>query len=1594
MIFILDKRERIVATIKNSGGALEAPPFFDDVLTQDLATGAETFVFTTVALGRAVRYLTIGNYVAFKKDGNYKLFQIMRTQEWHDDTVYITVYSECAGLELINKIFRKTTLNSCTLQKFMETVINDTGWTLGGVTLNEKAIDLELEDSTVYATLQNTLPSFGVELEFTVTINQGRISRKVINIHSSRGKVTAKRFVFGQDIESIERTVDSTELFTAMIGRGKNGLSFSDVMVEGIEKPLGQDFVEDKDAFNKYNHNGYHIMGIYEFITESPEELLRETHKALQQHKFPKIAYELDVALLGELLGQEWNDISIGDTVSIVDNSFNPPIHLMARVSKLELSMTNPQANKCTLANFIEVRSNITDEMRKLAASLEGYVDNTVDTKFPIGGEDIQDGAITTDKVYKDTIITDHLIADCVTADKIKANSITADHIVAGSITADKINATVVEAVEGKFDKIDVKLANIDHIFAGNITADMIQTGTITAGSGVIANGAIGNAQISNLNANKINAGTIDTSLVNVASQNSEINITGNQILINDSTNPLEKINRVTLGQYNTTTGTEYGLLIRGEDGQTVMIDSKTGVHNAGITDGSIDNNKINDSAGIEGFKLDINSVIREVNDKGGETINSTKIQVGDRTLDVELSSQSNLITENKTELSTQKSMIQANTEQINLKVDNQTYITDKETIEGSISSNKEELKKHTSSIEILQDEIKTKVENTTVTNIKKELENKITENTTNIANNKAEITQTVDKIKQEVSSLNTTTTNIRDDLNNVDNKVTTVNNKVTSLETGLDGITAKVEDVQIQVSETGNKLDNLEIGGRNILGNSEYKNKAEGWTLSNSDACKVQYIENDLEGYTSACITATNNDKQRYGGIKKILATPKFKPDEEYTVSAWVFISSEVAMDAGATLEVKGRLIEEDRELPIGGVDISAIEKDKWVYVHGTFTVTKNFDGVHAYFYVTKNGKYKVAKGKIEKGNKATDYTPAPEDVDDTFKKISYKISKIEQNADGITSTVSKLKTTVNNLQIGGSNYISTSNLSTHGGEMTKADKYKDIPTFRLRTLSTNVLNNLGIKITSSIALTSDETSDMTLSFYYFAKRYSNQTSKNMVGYIRVLYDDNSQQTFEYDKLIANLVDQVNWGKWHRLEFTFTTNATKKLKAISNFYFYTDYANSSEILVTSPKLEFGNKATEWSVSNEELENRFESAESQIKQSAEEIKLTVKKGKVMSAIEQSSESIKISANKIDLRGYVTFTNLSTNGQTTIDGGNIKTRSIDANRIQAGSISAYEIAGATITASEIKARTITASKIATGTLTANEIASNTITASEIRTGTITANQIAGNTITGAEIKAGTITANHLAAGSISANKISGGTLSGVVVSGVVIKGSDFESGSITTQNFRSAGSCSIEQGLSVSGALTVNRMNSGSGGGISCAGALSCGGGFSCGTISASLNTNHGHRINGGCSFGDDVAVHGGFHVVGAKNRIVTTENHGLVAFNAYETTTCLFGDVGRGKLVNGECKILINEIFKESVSLELGYDVFITKYGRGDIWVQERNQEYFVVQGDSDIEFSWEIKAIQKGYENHKLERFVMLKNELKIVRNLKRKGK
>lgn len=114
--------------------------------------------------------------------------------------------------------------------------------------------------------------------------------------------------------------------------------------------------------------------------------------------------------------------------------------------------------------------------------------------------------------------------------------------------------------------------------------------------------------------------------------------------------------------------------------------------------------------------------------------------------------------------------------------------------------------------------------------------------------------------------------------------------------------------------------------------------------------------------------------------------------------------------------------------------------------------------------------------------------------------------------------------------------------------------------------------------------------------------------------------------------------------------------------------------------------------------------------------------------------------------------------------------------------------------------------------------------------------------------------------------------------------------------------------------------------------------------------------------------------YGNFTVGGTKSRYTETDNYGGRLLYCYEMPSPMFGDIGEGIIdEDGEAVIAIDDIFNETISTKIEYQVFLQKEGPGDCWVDSKQSAYFVVKGTPGLKFAWELKAKQIDYTEERL---------------------
>lgn len=140
--------------------------------------------------------------------------------------------------------------------------------------------------------------------------------------------------------------------------------------------------------------------------------------------------------------------------------------------------------------------------------------------------------------------------------------------------------------------------------------------------------------------------------------------------------------------------------------------------------------------------------------------------------------------------------------------------------------------------------------------------------------------------------------------------------------------------------------------------------------------------------------------------------------------------------------------------------------------------------------------------------------------------------------------------------------------------------------------------------------------------------------------------------------------------------------------------------------------------------------------------------------------------------------------------------------------------------------------------------------------------------------------------------------------------------------------------------------------------------------------------DHGvHVMGGGMTIDNGLQVHdlhvlGWLGVDGSKNSIVDT-SQGKTAINAYETAEYYFGDIAKANTgTSKRVKIMIDPLFLETINTDIDYHVFVSSYSNGYAWVSEMARDYFVIESNvPNLSVSYEIKAKRKQYENVRLDK-------------------
>ena len=349
-------------------------------LTNNVAIG--TYDFTTFPDHEDVKYITEGNYIAFKdKYGKDRLYTIM-TVEGDDE---LDVHCEDIGLDLINEVAGAWNVSAESVEDTMNRCLHDTGWEIG---INEipdrkRATKYESKTDSHLARIGMIMNAFDAECEFVIEMNGVTVTKQIVNIYKTIGEDKVQQtFIDDINLVALTRSGSIEDLCTCLICYGKE----TDGVVTNISSieyddgkyysPKGHIRIYDREAHQKWSRfraydyvgqgefDGY-INGAFQYDTDSPQELFNRGLSELKKRNDKKVSYEAELYDL---------QADIGDTIQIADNRYQEKIYLSARVQEVQNHYTVVGEDTGKLANYTLMESKKTQDVDAIMKELQGKI--------------------------------------------------------------------------------------------------------------------------------------------------------------------------------------------------------------------------------------------------------------------------------------------------------------------------------------------------------------------------------------------------------------------------------------------------------------------------------------------------------------------------------------------------------------------------------------------------------------------------------------------------------------------------------------------------------------------------------------------------------------------------------------------------------------------------------------------------------------------------------------------------------------------------------------------------------------------------------------------------------------------------------------------------------------------------------------------------------------------------------------------------------------------------------------------------------------------------------------------------------------------
>lgn len=830
---------------------------------------------------------------------------------------------------------------------------------------------------STFDALKKVCKVWGLEMQFFVEMNGAQIGARYIDFKRKIGEAVGKRVVYGHNALEILQEVEKTNLYTALVGRGKGEqvssaedtgkdadgygrkINFEEVVWskakgDPLDKPLGQKYLEIPEMTAKYGikHPDGKMrpkIGFVEFSEEEDKnELIKQTYEALIESSRPKLTLKTSTVYL--------KGVQIGDTIRVVRHDRH--LDYDTRIFEITFNRLNNESSDIKLgdrvseSNDAKVQSTVdkaldefkagefTEFVKKLPEfipSANGFNHNWYTSTDPTESHPGQ--VLINDSWYKpDPEHEGHTIMYRWTGEMWQEVLRTWD----GTGLQDKIKK--------EFEKVAADMAKQqsehDRVVA-EITAKATNAETLASSAKSTAEDAF-----NRLNDVKSEAIAEARYLDTVERAETEKKIAASK---KDALSEAVKL----VDNAKSTLNTDLSETEK-------RVEALKGSIGTLSNDTSVQFDKINNALISVASKQDVDKVSQRVSN--AETVLTQQAgQISAKASKEDVNAVSGRLNKAESSLTVQAG-------QISQKANKQ----DVDTLTGRVN-------RAETSITQQADMIASKAN-------KQELDNV----NNRVLNAESRITQQANEISQRVKT---------SDFNNATQRLATAESSITQLG----------NKITTEISRVDSKIP-TDFGSRNLILKSADFSNVHSYTGRGNNIA----ISTDNASYI---INSNGNSSNFWGGVSWNMAVSEIRAGETFSLLVPCYIDSRTEIGNGAIVAIKNNktnAIAFEYQIP------TAV-KDKWFDVTLNFTATKdtNLSDFPFGIYVVRNGYLKIKPPMLVRGALIPlQHTVAPEDTEAEISTVKTTITQTEQGVSQLSqkqsetdSRITNAETTVNQL-------------------------------------------------------------------------------------------------------------------------------------------------------------------------------------------------------------------------------------------------------------------------------------------------------------------------------------------------------------------------------------------------------------------------------------------------------------------------------------------------------------------------------------------------------------------------------------------------